>query len=93
MACDFTRADVDSLCRVLNEASRLEWQLESDIVKEFVKPSAPIRFISRATFDHIAKVTGAKVDRDVTPYSTSKSKVDMLSYKGVLFYSFEKGAA
>lgn len=89
MACDFTRADVDNLCRALNEASRIEWVMETDLLRKCTKPLIPTKIFPRTTFDHLAKVTGARIEKDVAFSSGGRPSMDMVSYGGVLFYAFQ----
>lgn len=90
MACDFTRADVDNLCRALNEASRIEWIMYDKPFRDCTQPIVPTQFVTRATFDQLAKVTGARVERNV---ARGSHEMDMISYGGTLFYAFAEGTA
>lgn len=85
----FTRADLDRAVRAMIEQRDALWALESERVRELVKPITPFQYVTNRQFERIQKLTGARPER-FADFGPAKKRI---AVGGVEFWVFDKEVA
>ena len=85
----FTRSDLDRVVKAMLEQRDALRALESERLRELVKPITPFQFVTNRQFERIQKLTGARPEK----FSDLGSAKKRLAVGGVEFWGFDKEVA